>query len=97
MTSTLASWVPRRLLGIYTRRSESGTLIETYHDAYETNEVGAYIWSKVGLGLTLAEIAEAVSQRYQVDPATASVDIEAFLLDLISRGFIEEPTTAQAG
>lgn len=38
------SWRPARTIGIYTRRSGTGTLIEGYLDVYETNGTGAYIW-----------------------------------------------------
>src|SRR5947208_16498340 len=43
-------WVPERAIGVYTRRSATGLLIETYHDGYELNESGAFIWSMVGGG-----------------------------------------------
>jgi Coenzyme PQQ synthesis protein D (PqqD) len=82
-------WTPMRVLGTYTRSSPEGTLIETYHDGYQVNETGAFIWSLVGSGSSVCDIAAEVTRRYGVDPARGLNAVRAFLSQLRDRGFIE--------
>jgi hypothetical protein len=81
---------PMRALGIYTRRSPNGTLIETYHDGYEVNGTGAFIWSRVGSGATGAEIAAEVAAEYGITAELAGHTVAAFLTELEDRGFLSE-------
>jgi heme exporter protein D len=81
-------WVPRRALGIFTRRSGDTMLLESYNDAYEMNATGAYIWSHVGGGSTVASIVDSVAGRYQVEPASAAEAVRSFLRALLEKGFI---------
>jgi hypothetical protein len=75
-------------MGIFTRRSPDGQLIETYHDGYELNETGAYIWSHVGSGRTLSEICGSVAAHYDITVDESQRAVEAFLAELQTRGFI---------
>lgn len=79
---------PMRAMGTYTRRSTDGTLIETYHDGYQVNETGAFIWSRVGSGATGAEIAAAVAAEYGITAELAESTVVAFLDELEGLGFL---------
>lgn len=81
-------WRPVRAMGTYTRRSPTGMLIETYHDGYEVNEAGAYIWALVGSGASVAEIADRLAERYALPPGQAREVVAGFLADLVERGFV---------
>lgn len=81
---------PERNLGTYTRRSGHTVLIETYHDGYQVNETGARIWSMVGRGSSIAEIADTITAEYEVDPEAAQAAIIAFVTELVDRGFVSE-------
>ncbi|MDI5962175.1 PqqD family protein [Streptomyces sp. SL13] len=83
-----ARWQPMRAIGTYTRRSDTGTLIETYHDGYEVNGTGAFIWSLVGTGATTGQIAAAVAGEFGVAPERADEAVTAFLSLLGERGFL---------
>jgi hypothetical protein len=83
-----SSWRPNRTIGTFTRRSETGMLIETYHDGYEVNETGAFIWSHIGSGMTVADIAEKLAERYDLDREYAETVLRDFLTELRDRGFL---------
>ena len=82
------AWRPARALGTFTRRSPTGVLIETYHDGYEVNEAGAFIWALVGSGASVAEIAGQVREHYSLEPQHAAGVVRDFLTELVSRGFV---------
>jgi len=81
-------WRPVRAMGTFTRRSPDGMLIETYHDGYEVNETGAFIWAMVGGGASVAEIAARLGEHYSLDPGTATQVVQDFLAELVERGFV---------
>ncbi len=83
------TWIPRRTTGLYTRRSDTGTLIETYHDAYETNHVGAFIWSQCGVGLNVEQIVERTAEKYDAQPGEVRESVVGFLNELQARGFLQ--------
>ncbi|MGE7385275.1 PqqD family protein [Streptomyces sp. NPDC004126] len=83
-------WIPQRAYATYTRRSPTGMLLETYHDGYEINETGVFIWSRVGSGVTVGQIVEQVAEAYSVDTALAASAVHDFLTVLVERGFIEQ-------
>ncbi|WP_165964018.1 PqqD family protein [Actinomadura sp. KC216] len=82
-------WKPLRSLGVFTRRSGSEILLESYIDAYSVNETGAYIWSLVGGGRAVKEIVDAVAEHYSVDRAKADEVVKSYLGTLLERGFIQ--------
>jgi hypothetical protein len=90
--------VPERAIGVYTRRSATGTLIETYHDGYEVNESGAFIWSLVGGGNSLTQIAERLAERYALSEEQSGEVVQGFLAELAGRGFVnfQQPTVTQS-
>lgn len=79
---------PQRNLGTYTRRSGQTILIETYHDGYEVNDTGARVWSMVGGGSSLTEIADTITAEYEVDLDDARAAVTAFLTELVEREFV---------
>lgn len=81
-------WTPLRAMGTFTRRGETTTLIETYHDGYEVNEAGAFIWSLVGAGVTVRDISARLAQRYGLTGGHAREVVDGFLAELTARGFI---------
>ena len=81
-------WAPLRTVGTFTRRGATGTLIETYHDGYEVNEAGAFIWSLVGGGRTVLEITGQLAARYELAPDYSAEVVHGFLTELRERGFI---------
>lgn len=49
---------------------------------YGLNKVGARVWEMIQEPRSLAELCEAVVQRYDVDPARCRSDIEALVRQL---------------
>jgi hypothetical protein len=84
-----SNWIPQRTTGLFTRRSDTGTLIETYHDAYETNHVGAFVWSQCGVGLDVEEIVSRTAAKYEARPDEVRDSVTAFLKELQERGFLQ--------
>ncbi|MEV7010665.1 PqqD family protein [Streptosporangium sp. NPDC051022] len=84
------NWRPRRTIGTFTRRSETGILIETYHDGYQVNEAGAFIWSMVGGEHSVADITAQLAGRYELDAGYAHTVLVDFLTELRDRGFISK-------
>lgn len=57
------------------------------------NPVGSLVWSLLAEAeRSLDEIAQAVAEEYDVDPATAAEDITALASDLKAHGLIVETT-----
>jgi Coenzyme PQQ synthesis protein D (PqqD) len=81
-------WVPLRAIGTFTRRGATGTLIETYHDGYEVNETGAFVWSQVGASGTVLDIAGKLAARYDLTVEYSAEVVRGFLAELCERGFI---------
>lgn len=54
------------------------------------NAVGALLWQTVDEGLTREQAICRVTEMYDVDPATASADIDAFYEKLRGAGLVEE-------
>lgn len=54
------------------------------------NAVGALLWRTVEEGLTRDQAICRVTERYDVDVATASADVDAFYAKLWEAGLVEE-------
>jgi hypothetical protein len=63
------------------------------------NRVATFIWERADGSRTLAELARAVCQEFDVDYARAARDVEAFAAELIDRGMlvVESHSDAEAG
>ncbi len=65
---------------------------------YSFNETGTLIWKLLESPRTVAELAMAVAQEYEVEPAQAERDVEAFVDEMKSVGLLEVPAPlAMAG
>ena len=51
---------------------------------------GRVLWGLLETGSTLPDLVAALASRYEIDGATASQDVEAFLAALRQRGLLEE-------
>ncbi len=65
---------------------------------YSFNGTGTLIWKLLESPRTVAELAMAVAQEYEVEPAQAERDVEAFVDEMKSVGLLEVPAPlAMAG
>jgi len=51
---------------------------------------GPRVWKLVEGGASLGEVVRAVAERYGKDEDEARADVEAFVADLVRRGFLAE-------
>lgn len=61
---------------------------------YSFNGTGSLIWRLLESPLTVAELATAVAQTYEVDPAQAEQDVTSFVNEMKSVGLVEVPATS---
>jgi hypothetical protein len=80
--------VPTRQPGTYSRSMGGRFLIEGYIDAYYTNATGEMIWRSCGMGLTVKQIAQNLTDRFEVEEATALDGVRRFLTRLEALGYI---------
>lgn len=52
------------------------------------NESGAFIWQQVDGSRSIREIAELVSQEYEIDIAQAEEDVLSFIIELADKGVL---------
>ena len=55
---------------------------------FALNPVGAAVWPLLSEGATRGQLLEAILARFDVDEATASRDLDAFLASLRERGLL---------
>ncbi|HET6175532.1 MAG TPA: PqqD family protein [Candidatus Sulfotelmatobacter sp.] len=61
---------------------------------YSFNGTGSLIWKLLESPKSLAELATAVAQEYDVEPALAERDVTAFVSEMKSVGLVQVPTPA---
>ena len=61
---------------------------------YSFNGTGSLIWKLLESPRTVAELATAVAQAYEVEPAQAEQDVASFVSEMKSVGLVEVPATA---
>ena len=54
------------------------------------NEVGAFLWHLLEEGAEKQELVDKLTQEYEVDVSTASVDVDNFLTQLREKALIVE-------
>lgn len=54
------------------------------------NETGKFIWNCLETGADMDEVAQKLSEEYDVDKEKARQDAEAFMNKLRENGFLEE-------
>ena len=55
---------------------------------FNTNKTGALLWSELSEGRTRTELVERLVTKYDIEPATARRDIDAFLDSLARHGLL---------
>jgi hypothetical protein len=58
---------------------------------YSFNGTGTLIWKLLESPRTVAELATAVAQEYEVEPARAERDVTEFVSEMKSAGLVEIP------
>jgi Coenzyme PQQ synthesis protein D (PqqD) len=61
---------------------------------YSFNGTGTLIWKLLESPRTVAQLAEAVAQEYEVEPEQAERDVASFVGEMKSVGLVEVPATA---
>ena len=65
---------------------------------YSFNSTGSLIWKLLESPRTVAQLATAVAQAYEVEPAQAERDVTSFVNEMKSVGLVEVPASvAMAG
>ena len=59
---------------------------------YSFNGTGSLIWKLLASPKTVAELAAAVTQEYDVEPARAERDVTKFVSEMKAIGLVEVPT-----
>ncbi len=55
----------------------------------QINETSAFLWRKLGSGLTMNQLMESVSEEYELDePEIASKAIESFILQMLDLNYL---------
>jgi len=71
-------------------RAKVGDLASTY----SFNGTGSLIWKLLESPRTVAQLAAAVAQAYEVEPAQAERDVTDFVSEMKSVGLVEVPAAA---
>lgn len=58
------------------------------------NDSGLLLWRTLAEGTTREGLVAALTEQFDVDPATAGADVDAFLADLRERGLLDEAVSA---
>lgn len=65
---------------------------------YSFNGTGTLIWKLLDSPKTVSDLAAAVAQEYEVDPAQAELDVAEFVGEMKAVGLVEVPVSvAMAG
>lgn len=67
-----------------------GALSEQFHGMIRLNDTGAEIWKGLSRGDAPETIAEHLTKTYDVDADRALADVQAFVSDARSHGFLDE-------
>ena len=58
-------------------------------EVHELNGVGAFLWTQLDGSFSILQIAENVSNQFEVSSEIASLDVSAFVEQLSSLGLLE--------
>ena len=58
---------------------------------YSFNGTGSLVWKLLESPRTVAQLARAVAETYEVEPAQAEVDVANFVSEMKSVGLVEVP------
>lgn len=65
-----------------------GAKAEKESGAIQLSETAAWIWRQIEKDLSAKEMAEKMTQEYDVDPVQAQAAVERFLASLRDNGFL---------
>jgi hypothetical protein len=101
MTTTLREQVLLRSQAVVARVVAGETLIVPIRakvgdlaSIYSFNGTGSLIWKLLESPRTVEQLATAVAQAYEVDPAQAERDVTNFVNEMKSVGLVEVPAAA---
>lgn len=81
------SFILREIAGDYVIVPTGKTALE-FNGMITVNELGAFIWEKLGEEITMKELVEAICKEYEVDKETAGKDAEEFIGLLKENGIL---------
>lgn len=66
-------------------------ILDPKEDAlHHLNEVGSFLWSLIcERRLTAAELRQQVVETFDVEPQAAEADLQAFLAELTTKGYVD--------
>lgn len=74
---------PNWAADVRVRKVRGEVLVTAYGDVYVLTDVSADIWSLADGTRSVAEIATAITEQYDVPPETALRDVRAFVDELV--------------
>lgn len=80
-------YILREVAGSYVVMNLGGEL--AFNGMITLNETGAFIWKLVDEGFEKKEIAQKITEEYEIDLKTAVSDVEAFIQKMIEADIIE--------
>ena len=81
---------------IYRKIVDESVLVPVYNNVadmnciYTLNGMGAFLWEHLAVPVTRQELEALVLAEYNADPEVLVVDLEKFLLELITIGALQE-------
>lgn len=66
----------------------TGEASKTFHGMVKLNKTGALIWKGLEKGQDPAAIAQGLAFTYDIDPAKAAADVDAFIARMSQQGFL---------
>jgi len=85
----MSDQMPKASFNVRMNPLKESYLLVQRNQAFEIDEVGATIWNLCDGDHTLQQIAETLSQEYDVDVSEALQDVNEFVVDLRSKGLIQ--------
>jgi hypothetical protein len=89
MEKLMSDQMPKASFNVRMNPLKESYLLVQRNQAFEIDEVGATIWNLCDGDHTLQQIAETLSQEYDVDVSEALQDVNEFVVDLRSKGLIQ--------
>lgn len=68
----------------------TGEASKAFQGMIRVNETGKLVWNGLGEGLTEDQIADKVTSEFEVDRATALKDVQSFIDQMRTNGFLDE-------
>ena len=64
-----------------------GEMAKAFHGMINLNSTGAFLWKFFSEEHTVEEAVAVMQAEYGIDEATATQDVQAFVNDIVKRGF----------